>query len=297
MAYPDKALQINDEPLDQSRTLQPGEEAIDGDGRFVATIIRESRDPIVTDVYPDGTIWINQTPKTWFLSSGAGLWSGPSSSYPSIIVYEDFFTDAYIANGSTTEWQFSNSNGARTLDPTLGSGPNQGIIKIDVNSGNVNNYAAIGYTKINALAAIGNLNQQIILQVPTLFDATNNMVLRCGLGDIYTSNADQNNGAYFEYNFSTSNNWVLRVADAGVRQSTISSTVVGTSAYLKFNVRFNAAASTVEYLIDNVVVGSFSSGLPTGRFGPFVQLRRNGAAGNATRSVYVDQMLTSLPGR
>jgi hypothetical protein len=72
---PNRALVINDEILDQSRVIAEDEEAVDGNGRFIATIVRDVVDPTVSDVHPAGTKWINTATNSFFESLGGGQWA------------------------------------------------------------------------------------------------------------------------------------------------------------------------------------------------------------------------------
>lgn len=58
----DLLLQVNDESEDSTRGLQPGEEAVDADGRFNAMIVRNTGDPTTSDTsHKIGTVWVNTT--------------------------------------------------------------------------------------------------------------------------------------------------------------------------------------------------------------------------------------------
>ena len=71
----DRTLVVNDEPNDSTKQLNPGEEALDGDGFAVITIVRATRNPTSTDIRPFGQLWINtNNTQNFYWSRGGGLW-------------------------------------------------------------------------------------------------------------------------------------------------------------------------------------------------------------------------------
>lgn len=71
----DRALVVNDEANDSTKQLNPGEEALDGDGFAVITVVRATRNPTASDVRPFGQLWINTTnTQNFYWSRGGGLW-------------------------------------------------------------------------------------------------------------------------------------------------------------------------------------------------------------------------------
>jgi len=64
----DKLLQINDEPNDETRGLQTGEEAVDADGRFNVMQVRDTVPPDANDdTHKTGTLWIDTSSKKHYV--------------------------------------------------------------------------------------------------------------------------------------------------------------------------------------------------------------------------------------
>jgi len=64
----DKLLQINDEPNDETRGLQTGEEAVDADGRFNVMQVRDTVPPDANDdTHKTGTLWIDTAAKKHYV--------------------------------------------------------------------------------------------------------------------------------------------------------------------------------------------------------------------------------------
>lgn len=69
-----RALIVNDEANDSSAQLAAGEEAVDGDGYAVITVVRSTLAPTATDIRPYGQLWFRTTNQTMYWSRGGGLW-------------------------------------------------------------------------------------------------------------------------------------------------------------------------------------------------------------------------------
>lgn len=68
------SLVVNDETLDDSGQLAPGDEAVDGDGNPVITAVRLARAPLGTDIRPQGQLWLNTSSGALYWSGGGGVW-------------------------------------------------------------------------------------------------------------------------------------------------------------------------------------------------------------------------------
>jgi hypothetical protein len=68
------AIVLNDETLDVNYNIQPGEEAVDGDGNAVITLTRAVVPPTAANVRPAGQLWLVTTNNALYWSRGAGLW-------------------------------------------------------------------------------------------------------------------------------------------------------------------------------------------------------------------------------
>lgn len=68
------ALILNDENTDSEGQIAPGEEAVDGDGNAVLTVVRSLLSPSSSDIRPYGQIWIQTPTQRLWWSRGGGLW-------------------------------------------------------------------------------------------------------------------------------------------------------------------------------------------------------------------------------
>lgn len=134
----------------------------------------------------------------------------------------------------------------------------------------------------------GEAEYQSLVKIPTLATDTDDYVFRAGFGT--ATNADHANGIYFEYNRTTSANWVLKCANQSVRTSVTSSIAVAAASWihLKFNV--NSAGDLVTFYVDGTQAGTISTNIPVTQgqgCGPNFQLTSIAALAGPRR-VYMD---------
>lgn len=94
---------------------------------------------------------------------------------------------------------------------------------------------------------------------------------------------------YFAYDRNTSTNWRIRTRDNGTETDTDSGVAVAADTWVKLRFEINAAATSVEYFIDDSSVGTISSNIPTaaGReVSPRLTIQKS--AGTTARLMYVD---------
>ena len=133
--------------------------------------------------------------------------------------------------------------------------------------------------------------------IPTLSNATDEYTLRFGFGD-QISNLSQADGAFFLYDragattgSAASANWQIVTSSNSTRTFTTSATVVATGAYLNLEVRVNAAATSVDYLINGSSIGTVTTNIPSGVARACgMQLNLVKSAGTTDTAVDADRM-------
>lgn len=100
--------------------------------------------------------------------------------------------------------------------------------------------------------------------INNLADATDDYILRVGFGDSLASATDHTDGAYFEYDRSTSANWRCVTASATTRTKTSTSTAVAATTWIRLGVRVNAAGNSVKFYINGTLVHTETTNIPTG---------------------------------
>ena len=109
-----------------------------------------------------------------------------------------------------------------------------------------------------------------------------------GFGDNVTY--DNVDGAYFKYDRAvTGVNWQLVTANNSARTTVNSGVIVTAGVWHRFKVVVNTAGTLVSYYIDNILVGTIATNIPTGAgrlFGPNMMIVKT--VGLTTRFFYSD---------
>jgi hypothetical protein len=126
---------------------------------------------------------------------------------------------------------------------------------------------------------------EAVLYLPNLSDAGQEYDCRFGLGDL--QGGDHANGVYFEYDRNGSVNWRMCAANASTYTRTATSTAVAAATWVRLRIEVNAAASSAEFFINGVSVGTVATNIPTAnRVYPILHFVKS--AGGTTRRVFVD---------
>lgn len=134
------------------------------------------------------------------------------------------------------------------------------------------------------------------LLIPTLATVGENFIVRTGFSD--TNAANVNDGAYFladtqgtSTGSAVSLYWQIVTCSNGTRTFTTTSILISTTVYSKFRVDVNAAGTSVRFYIDNVLVGTHTTNIPTGSVrATGLQTMILKSAGTANRTVNVDYL-------
>lgn len=143
-----------------------------------------------------------------------------------------------------------------------------------------------------------NINRfEALTRVNTNSDATNTFQYICGFLDQLTT-INQTDGAYFLYDAqgvstgsASSGNWQLVTASNSVRTFTTSSVAIDNTNLQKLRIDVNASGTSVEFYINNTLVGTHTTNIPTGTaraFGMGAYLQKS--AGTAARTADIDYM-------
>lgn len=107
----------------------------------------------------------------------------------------------------------------------------------------------------------GAAEYEALIYIPTLATATDDYVLRIGMGD--TANADHVDGIYFEYARASSVNWRVKTANNSSRTVVTSSVAVTAGAWHKLRFKVNSAGTSVEFFVNGTSVGTITTNIPT----------------------------------
>lgn len=143
-----------------------------------------------------------------------------------------------------------------------------------------------------------NINRfEALTRVNTNSDATNTFQYLVGFWDNIAS-VNQVDGAYFLYDAqgvstgsASSGNWQLITSSNSVRTFTTSSVAIDNTNLQKLRIDVNASGTSVEFYINDVLVGTHTTNIPTGTarsFGMGAYLQKS--AGTTARTVDIDYL-------
>lgn len=203
------------------------------------------------------------------------------------VVKEDFF-NSLTTTGNIGQYGWTlgaNGAGAVVSNGTANGVANRpGIISLATGT------TATGRTAIHlgldSIILSGGMNAVFAFSLPVLSTALEEYVFRIGFGD--NISGDFTDGAYFEYARTVSANWQYCTASNGVRTKTASSAVVNTG-WNYFKIQVNPNASSVEFFLNGVNIGTLSTNIPTasGRtVGPHIHIIKS--VGTTSRQADID---------
>jgi len=190
----------------------------------------------------------------------------PSSFSPNstINIFDDFIGSVLqvpASGQSLIDSQLSWTISSGTLASASGTAAHQGIIGFGAAGEDINfrlNNSTSGQT---TLLGGGVLSCTWVINVATLSTGTNTYILYLGLDD--GASSEPSNGVYFVYsNGLNSGNWSGKTAAGGVRTTVNSATAV-TTGWHNLTITVNAAATSVEFFVDGVSIGTSSTNIPT----------------------------------
>lgn len=291
------AVMVNDEALDETRTLASGEEAVDGDGRIFPTLTRSAVDPLPADVRPQGHWWFNTTSHMMFWSHGGGEWSRIDEyAPPADTLYEAFpeFEDTFSAapGWSGGPWILAVNKGTMTLvtPPSGATGRTQVFGVLDAATG----AQAAAWSGITLFPSImrfeaGKWSLWARALVPSL--ATGAQAFTARFGFIDNNIGNPVDGAFFEYNGPTQTVWRTSTVSASSFTYTNTGITVQANRWYDFQVIVDPAVPEAKFYIDDVHVATHSTNIPLGAGRETsIGIRVNKTIGAVSQSLYVDRI-------
>lgn len=202
-----------------------------------------------------------------------------------IIYFSDFlvggqgfgpYTSAFSGTGSTS------GSGGVGIDAThIGSN----LVTMGTTAGS---YSYIGTDNNCMLLGGGVWIFESVVRVANLSDATDTYSLRAGFGDGLVG-SESTNGVAIRYTHGTNSGAWQGYTVASSTETTVNSAVtVAANTWYKLRIEINAAASSVEFFVDGVSIGTSSTNIPSAVMGFIaINIRRTAGTTNA-RTAYVD---------
>jgi hypothetical protein len=134
---------------------------------------------------------------------------------------------------------------------------------------------------------------QAMIQIPTLSDATNRFIVRCGFSDNFSSVGTD--AALIDYVDNVNGGrWNLWTASNGSTSSADSGVTVSANTWYRLEAEVNRTGTLVTYFINGSRVGSISTNIPTGTSqGTGFMIYILKSAGTTSRNLNVDSALVA----
>jgi hypothetical protein len=181
--------------------------------------------------------------------------------------------------------------------PSVRATNQQGFIQPATGSTNTGHAGIYGTTSGNNFMALGGgaVSFATSTLIPTLSNGTERYRIVLGFGTTALNTSDIT-GIFFTYDeggiqngTSASPNWQCITSVSSVRTLTVTSVAASTTAWQKFSIEINAASTSVEFYIDNVLVATHTTNIPSGLLQlvtPKIQIGKS--IGTTARSFFAD---------
>jgi len=214
--------------------------------------------------------------------------SSSSSSGLTIQNYQYF--DHFI--GDRANFWLAQTGGGAGFDRNLGvDAAHPGTTDLVLGSGAYANiYLGCRYDNNSMAFGGGALSVEFYLKIVVLSGANNRYNMYVG----FSSNFDvpPNDGAYFEYIDNVNSGRFECKTTASSTTTNNNSGITADTDWHYFKIVINAAATSVEFYVDNVLVATNTTNIPTANISPCIYLLNNGTASD-TASVRLDAFLMS----
>jgi len=225
-------------------------------------------------------LWENKQLKTFngnsIIGSGTELVFNYDRARFGIEGFSDFISPAATNNAIDSAYTvFTQGSGATALIsalPSVRATNQQGFIQPATGTTATGAAGIFSTTSGSNFLALGGgaFSFTTSILIPTLSTSVERYRIVLGMGTS-AINASDPTGIFFTYDeggiqngTSPSPNWQCITAVSSVRTLTTTSVAASTTAWQKFTIEINAASTSVQFYIDNVLVATHTTNIPTG---------------------------------
>lgn len=243
----------------------------------------------------DGLEIYNTDEKLAFVYNSDWGWESYAPKYYTKFGTE-YFNDFLSPLSGSTDFNLAATASGGVVSATTPTESNrQGIINLSTSTSSTGRAylsGTSGTTVQTLLLGGGKIRYDIAVRIPTLSTAGERFQTLFGFSTINNS-VNITNGVMFLYDeggvttgSAASANWQVLTASASSRTFTTTSAAVTANQWYKLSIIVNAAASSVDFLIDDVVVKTETATIPTAAIGFVNQIYKS--AGTTARTADID---------
>jgi hypothetical protein len=220
--------------------------------------------------------------------------TGMSGGSTNVVIYDDFICSQTASAGIMTSsigWISAGGSSTNSLVFGTATADHPGVVLIRCNSGSAGAAGMTvgqGYTPETSRGIVlggGVITYSTVVNLSVLGVLNQDYNCYVGLGDLTDAANEVTNGVYFHYTrLVNSGNWVGKTASGGSRNS-VNSSVAASTNWVNLGFTVNAAASSVEFFINGVSIGTQASTIPTSDIGFFYQMDNISGANNKELSI------------
>lgn len=215
-------------------------------------------------------------------------WEDPTDPARELRIIEDWLTNAA---GNTNWTQIAGGAGAASAT-TLAYNDSNTHGVVEFNSGTSATgfiHRTLGGVTTGAFtsgmrAGGGAITMEFMVYIPVLSDGTQEFSFQMGLKEAYVSSTDHIVCTYNRAAYGT--NWQLITRSASTDTIVNSGVAVAAATWVKVRIEVNAAGSSVDLYLDDVLVANSATNIPTVDIAPILSLIKS--VGTTARTVAVD---------
>jgi len=235
-------------------------------------VLEVDADPSVSGVIaPQGSIAMLQGAAGFWQKTGSGdtgwtqLLGGDASGVTAHEFFEDFLIRDFAGHNGEFDWNSVATGGGSgvTIDAGAPDNTSSGVITITPGTTTSGRASLESFNGNNRILAGGTQTIEWRVRVPTLSSAGQRYITRVGMMDSSAA-GDPANGVYFKYSDNVNSGQWQGITRNASTSTTVSSSVAVTAAvWHKLRFQVNAAGTNVDFYIDDALIGSATTNIPT----------------------------------
>lgn len=213
-------------------------------------------------------------PGAYLVSTNGSAANWTTSPTSDIFILEDDFP--WYLNGGTFAYYSLEANGNAGSSATMNTAnpTSPAIGEAQLVTGTTNNGSAEISTIGNESCTPVTIGQGVqyidfLINIPVLSNGTDTFLVTFGLGQNFAAGATSEpggNAVYFQYDSTTSADWIgaTSLSPGGITTASGGTPVVVATGYNQLRIEINAAATSVNFLVNGTSIGTCISNIPVG---------------------------------